>query len=441
VSRWRRPPTLRREIVLWYSLVLVVALGVFTAATHLLLQQALERAGRASLRQTAQTVEQLTVPPNIPRVGSTEEIVHLGPERVETLRRQTRLATGDVIEIFVARSEDVETRALQAFLLIALLLIPITAIAAALGGRALLDRLLYPLHRLVDATRQIEIGGLSRRVLEPERPTELRDLAQAFNGMLMRLEGAVGALRRFTADASHELRTPLTSIKGTVQVALARPRSAEELEDTLVQVAEEADWMLHLVDGLLTLARGEEQAVPPVYGPVDLPALLSDVSEMGQALAAGRPIELETRLPDVLMVRGSASQLRQVFLNLVSNAVKFTEAGRVSVCAQALPPGAGPRGDGVGGERGAGGRGPRRWALVQVRDTGVGIAPKELPRVFDRFYRGEAARAQPGGTGLGLAIAKLLVEQHGGEIEVESVEGEGSEFRIYLPLDMGAPVG
>src|SRR5690606_3983518 len=158
-------------------------------------------------------------------------------------------ATNEVFETIVTPPGELEARALRSFLFISLLLIPLTAGVAAFGGAVLLERLLDPLRRLVETTREIGIGGLSRRVPEPERPSELQDLAQSFNGMLMRLERAVEALGRFTADASHELRTPLTSIQGTVQVALSRERTAAELRETLGEVSEETEWMLHLVDG------------------------------------------------------------------------------------------------------------------------------------------------------------------------------------------------
>ncbi len=430
-----RRPTLRREIVSWYSIVLLVALGLFTLLTYLLLQQALERTSTASLRQTAQTVEQLSIPARIPRIATEEQMVELAPrgpngQRLEALRRRTILATGDSVEIIVARSDDVEARALRSFLLISLLLIPLTAVAAALGGRMLIERLLHPLSRLVDATREIGIGGLSRRVPEPERPAELRDLADSFNDMLVRLERAVDALRNFTADASHELRTPLTSIRGTIQVALARERSPEELQETLAEVMEETEWMLHLVDGLLTLARGEEELRRDDRTHVDLVPLLADICDMAEALVAGRPVEVSLSVPPELVVQGSAGQLRQVFLNLVSNAAKFTERGTISVSAemQRVAPGGTELSEHRGGGR----------AVVVVRDTGRGIPARELPRVFDRFYRGEAARGQVGGTGLGLAIARLLVEQHGGRIEARSVEGAGSAFEVVLPLE--APV-
>ncbi|CAN5751195.1 ATP-binding protein [soil metagenome] len=429
-----RRPTLRREIVVWYSIVLLVALGVFTLLTYLLLQRALERASTASLRQTAQTVEQLSIPARIPRIATDEQIVELAPagpggQRLEALRRRTLLATGDSVEIIVARSDDVEARVLRSFLLISLLLIPLTAIAAALGGRMLIERLLHPLSRLVGATREIGIGGLSRRVAEPERPAELRDLAKSFNEMLVRLERAVGTLRNFTADASHELRTPLTSIRGIIQVALARQRSEEELQDTLAEVMEETESMLHLVDGLLTLARGEEELNQTQRETIDLVPLLADLADVAGALVAGKPVTVSLSTPAELPVHGSAGQLRQVFLNLISNAAKFTERGSISIAADVRSDPATEEQDG----READGH-TATLAVVLIQDTGAGISKRELPRVFDRFYRGDAARAQVGGTGLGLAIAKLLVEQHGGEIHARSKHGFGSEFEVVLPL-------
>jgi len=412
------PPSLRREILLWYSLVLVIALGLFATSAYFLLQRALIRAEEESLRQTAQAVEQLAIPRQIPRLETVEEFVtfeNAEGEPVRALRRQTVLATNEIFTAVVTPAGDVEGRALRSFLLISILLIPLTAGAAALGGGVLLERLLDPLRRLVETTRQIGIGGLSRRVPEPLGPSDLQDLAHSVNGMLMRLERAVEALRRFTADASHELRTPLTSIQGSIQVALSRERTADELRETLGDVIEETEWMLHLVDGLLTLARSEEGLAPQRQTPVEVGPLLEDAVEMGQMLATEKDVTVELESSPGLVVSGVAGQLRQVFLNLVSNAVKYTAAGTVNVVA-------GRTLDGDG----------NRWVEVRIEDTGVGIAPEELTRVFDRFYRGDAARASVG-TGLGLAIARLLVEQHGGRVEVQSQLGSGSTFTVLLP--------
>ena len=405
-----RATSLRQEIVLWYSLVLLIALAVFAGLSYLILRESLERAGTASLRQTALTAEQLIAPPAITRVEVREELIAPRGAEVRALRRRSRLITGQEVDIYVAGSDDVSDRALRSLVAISLILIPVTAGAAAVGGRAIANRLLRPLDRLVTATREIEIGGLSRRVEEPEQPEELHDLARGFNGMLTRLEQAVGTLRQFTADASHELRTPLTAIKGTVQVALTRERSAEELRSTLADVGEETEWMLHLVEGLLTLARGDEVGAGPVQELVDLKPLLEDMRELGEALAVEKPVAVQLEAGPSAWVKGSPAALRQVFVNLISNAIKFTDRGSVQI------------GVSLG-----------EWVEVQITDTGHGIPPEDLPRVFERFYRGEAARTRAGGAGLGLAIARLIIEQHGGSIEAESTPGQGSTFRVRLP--------
>lgn len=413
-----RPPSLRREIVLWYSVVLVVGLAAFAALSYVILARTLARAGTASLRQSALTAEQLIIPAHVPRVTVEERQVAPGKGDVEALLRRSRLPNGDVLDIYVARSGDVEGRALRTFLVISLILIPVTAAAAAWGGRTLADRILRPLDRLVTATREIGIGALSRRVEVPDRPAELQELSLAVNGMLERLERAVDALRRFTADASHELRTPLTAIQGSAQVALARERPPEELRETLEEVLEETRWMLGLVEGLLTLARGEEAQESVGAGRVDLLPLLEDVRDIGAALTAGKPVEVRLEHAGPVAVRGEERPLRQLFLNLVSNAVKFTDAGSVTLRVGAP----------VREEGGA------RVVEVSVRDTGAGIPPEDLSRVFDRFYRGDEARARAGGTGLGLAIVRMIAERHGGSVRVESAPGRGSRFTVRLPV-------
>jgi len=431
----RPPRSLRREIVVGYSAILLAALTVFAGATYLILRQSLARTGTQSLRQTALAAEQLIVPSNIPRVAVAEERLPPAPGDVEALRRRTRLATGEEVTVYVARNGDVESRALKSFALIALLLIPITALSAAVAGYSVADRLLSPLRRLVSASREIGIAGLSRRVDVPENPTELKELSLSFNGMLGRLERAVEALTRFTADASHELRTPLTAIRGTAEVALARPRSADELRETLGEVLEETESMLHLVEDLLTLARGD-QAVGLRMEETDLAPVLHDVRDIGDALAMGKAVEVRLETPESLPLTGAAGALRRLFLNLVSNAVKFTESGFVTVTAREVPaPPAAAAGNGEDSQLALAlpPNEAERWIEVSVADTGSGIAGDALPRVFDRFYRADAAREKSGGTGLGLAIARMIAEQHGGTITAQSTPGSGSTFTVRLP--------
>jgi len=430
-----RSHSLRREIVVGYTAVLVTALAFFAGATYLIMRQTLARAGTQSLRQTALAAEQLIAPPNIPRIAVREDPLPPAPGDVEALRRRTRLATGEVVDIYVARTGDVEKKAVRSFAVIALLLIPVTALAAALVGYSVANRVLQPLNRLLLATREIGITGLSRRVEEPEHPAELRELSMAVNGMLGRLERAVEALRSFTADASHELRTPLTAIRGTAEVALARPRSEPELRDTLEEVLDETRSMLNLVEDLLTLARGD-QSVAPAMERVDLAAVLRDVQDVGEALAMGKPVEVRLQTPDSLPLTGAAGPLRRLFLNLVSNAVKFTDRGAVTIVSRVVDEPAAPAPVPVAGQDEAPparAAAARRWAEVVVEDTGSGIAPEALPRVFDRFYRADAARERSGGTGLGLAIANMIAQQHGGKITAESEPGRGSRFTVRLP--------
>ena len=420
------PRSLRREIVVGYSTLLLISLALFAGATYLILRRTLASAGTQSLQQTAAAAEQLIVPATVPRVAVQQERVPPGPGDVEALRRTTRLATGDVINIFVARTGDVEKKAVRSFAVIALVLIPVTALVAAAVGYSLANRILLPLNRLVTATREIGIAGLARRVDEPGHPAELRELSMAFNGMLGRLERAVEALRSFTADASHELRTPLTAIRGTAQVALARERSSDELRDTLGEVVDETESMLRLVEDLLTLARGD-QAVAPALEPLDLAPVLRDVQDVGEALAMGKPVEVRLEIPERLPLAGAAGPLRRLFLNLVSNAVKFTDRGTVTLAARVVDEAPlSPAGDEAPSVA-------RRWIEVTVADTGSGIPRDALPRVFDRFYRADTARQQSGGTGLGLAIARMIAEQHGGTIAAQSEPGRGSTFTVRLP--------
>ena len=423
----RRPPSLRRELVVGYSVILLASLTLFAGITYAILRQSLARTGTQSLRQTAAAAEQLIAPLDIPRVEVHEDRLPPAPGDVEALRRRTRLATGQQVDIYVARTGDVEKKALRAFAVIALFLIPLTGVAAALAGWSVANRLLQPLNRLVTASREIGIAALDRRVDEPQHPAELRELAQAYNGMLGRLQRAVEALRRFTADASHELRTPLTAIRGTAEVALARHRSPEELRDTMGEILDETRSMLALVEDLLTLARGEEASIPRPAAPVDLAAVLRDVQDIGEALAAEKGLAVTLDAPESVIVQGAASPLRRLFLNLVSNAVKFTESGEVAITVRA------PDAPAEGAETAAG------WVEVEVRDTGTGIAPEELSRVFDRFYRADAARERSGGTGLGLAIARMIVDQHGGDIDARSTPGVGSTFTVRLPIAAAVP--
>ena len=289
-------------------------------------------------------------------------------------------------------------------------LIPLVLLFAGLGGAFLTERALRPIRQISQEAGKIEAENLSRR-LPVQGHDELADLAETFNGMLARLQGAFERQKRFTADASHELRTPLTIIKANTSLALTGSRTAPELEKTIRTVDGAADRMNRIVQDLLLLARSDAGQLAYSIVPARLSEILAQsvaaLPETGQA-----PITLALTPPD-LQIQGDAHALIRLFGNLLENAVRHTPPeGRITVSAE-------PLGGVVG---------------VKVADTGEGIAPENVPHVTERFYRAEAARSRAGGgTGLGLAICRSIAEAHGGSLSVESAVGKGTTVLVTLP--------
>jgi two-component system OmpR family sensor kinase len=286
----------------------------------------------------------------------------------------------------------------------------VLVLLAALVGWFLAGWSLEPVRRITRTAEVIESSGeLDRRVFYKGPRDELGELAVAFNSMLGRIESAFNAQRRFVSDASHELRTPLTTLRVNLELlrkerAAAPPDWGEVLDD----LALELDRLTRLVEGLLELARADAgQSIERAS--LELDQLLERVERQVSQLADGVSISLEG--PPAGRVVGNADALTQLFLILLDNALKYTPpGGRVSLERQ--------RNDG--------------FVRVTVADTGPGVAPEELPRLFDRFYRTPSARGRPG-TGLGLPIARWIAEQHGGKLTAESAPGRGSAFTVWLP--------
>jgi signal transduction histidine kinase len=243
---------------------------------------------------------------------------------------------------------------------------------------------------------------------------EVAQLITAFNETLSRLEGLFTSQRRFIADVSHELRTPLTVIKG--EVSLMR-RIGQVDEESLTSVEGEVDRLTRLVGDLLILAQAESGRLPMDMRPVELDTILLEVFQQMRTLA-GDKLQLHIAEIDQVQVTGDRDRLKQVLVNLISNAIQYTPAGGgVTLSLQKN----------------------NEQARLIVRDTGPGIPAQDLPHIFERFYRGErsrkrAAGSQTSGFGLGLSIAYWIVRNHGGSIEVDSHEGQGTTFCIWLPL-------
>ena len=230
--------------------------------------------------------------------------------------------------------------------------------------------------------------------------------------MIERLEVAFDRQRQFTADASHELRTPLAVIQAETSLTLGRERTKEDLQESLEMVSQEVSYMSAIIEKLLFLARSDSGKEPVTFRDINLRDLLGEVYADAAALAREKNIELKMEPVEDITIKGDAVKLRQLFLNILENAVRYTpEGGRISSSLV--------RRDGR--------------AVVTISDTGIGIPAEHLPYIFDRFYRVDKARSRAeGGTGLGLAIARQIAESHGGSIEVESEAGKGSTFRVLL---------
>jgi two-component system, OmpR family, sensor kinase len=292
-----------------------------------------------------------------------------------------------------------------------LVLTALGAVSVSLFATALLTHsLLKPLDDIAAVALQItRAGDLSRRLPDQGRNDEIGRLTFVLNQTLERLEKLFQLQQRFLADVSHELRTPLTTIRGNVDL-MRRMGMADP--ETLAVIQDEVGRMTRLVDDLMLLARADAGGLPIQRQVVELDTILLDIYR--QVSALNPPIEVTLQEIDQVRIWGDGDRLRQLLLNLVDNAIKYTPAGgRVALSLS--------QEDGQ--------------ARIEVADTGVGITEEDLHLIFERFYRVDKSRGRvQGGSGLGLSIAKWVAEAHGGHIEVISQEGEGTTFTVLLPM-------
>ena len=368
---------------------------------------------------TFQQVEQLRRLASAPVSGRTSGTLRLGPDGPKIHYAVHYVSDagpqfGAILAGANVRSAELgPEQLLSTFALI----LPLGLVAALLMGTWIASHALGAVDQIITEVREITDGrSLHRRLAEPLVKDELGRLAGTLNQMMTRLERSFVALRRFTADASHELKTPLTVLRAGVERAITTPSLPQDTLATLEETLQEINRMTELVDALLTLARADEGIAPLHREPVDLRGIVEEVQETGELLAEEAGVTMEVATPtEPMVVSVDASRIRQLILNLVTNAVKYTPAGG-SVRMQLGP---------------ANGR-----VTLSVADTGIGIAPGDLPHIFDRFWRADSARTRTGertGSGLGLAICKWIAEAHGGQIDVVSRPGRGTTFTVTLP--------
>jgi heavy metal sensor kinase len=467
--------TIRTRLTLWYTAILLAILVVISALSYSLLAWSLTKDIDAALLTVGQIVRdvgweypdtplqgaetvvrqilgpefydrffRLIDPDGQPRTRSTFFAGKAAPLSTSARRNATRgqptfetvrLAGDEPVRLLtmpVARDGQLMQiiqvgiplarthQTLQHYLQTLLVLVPVGLALAATGGALTARAALARLDAISRTARRISAEDLGQRLPCDGTGDELDHLTETLNEMLVRLEAAFTEIRRFSADAAHELRTPLTALRGGLEVALRTERTAAHYRDVIASSLEDVERLIRLAEDLLLLTRSSAGAGVKAT-PVDLEPLVLDVLDTALRLAGGRG-GLSVRMPEhfppagdtPMTVMGEAMALRRALLNLVENALKYTPPGGLVELALTRE-----------GSEG----------LIDVRDTGVGIAPDDLERIFDPFVRLDAARTRAtGGSGLGLAIARSIVVAHGGRLAVESTPGHGSTFTVRLPL-------
>lgn len=296
-----------------------------------------------------------------------------------------------------------------------LILIPIAVLISLVGGYLMAKNALRPVDEIVTQARKISAENLDLTIPVRNPRDEIGRLGTTINAMLTRLHQSFAQVRQFSADASHELRTPLTIMRGEIELALRNPKTPEEYRAVLESALEEIMRMTAIIDNLLVLAKADQGRYHADFSEVDLGALVQELYEDSEVLAERKDIHVALRETADIRIVGDRLRLRQLILNLIDNAIKYTPQGGTVTLR-------------LGKENGS--------ARIQVSDTGIGIPADEQTKIFDRFYRVDKARSRElGGSGLGLSIAKWIAELHRGTITVQSSPHEGSTFTVLLPLN------
>lgn len=441
--------SLRIRLTLWYVALVAFTLSLFSLVVYLSLAHAM----RSQLDQSLETIAQIMLeeldhiegrlepdidplPPDllVAVFNLESELLFVnhedwkprpGPDgRVKAFRTVTILGQSwrelslPVIHdgwytghILVMKSEEPLDQLLANLMTFLGLGIPLTTLLAAAGGSFLAGQALQPIDRITRAAAKLQASDLSRRLPTLNTQDELGLLISTFNEMLGRLDAAFQRQRQFTSDAAHELRTPLALILGRTDVTLERERSPEEYRQALGEIRQGGDRLTRLVSKLLALARSENLSLPLERERFDLARLVGDVADSFRPQVQDKGLVLHESL-DSVFVEADQTRLTELILNLLDNAVRYTPVpGEIRLATTT----------------------ERSWACLSVRDTGCGIGQEHLERIFDRFYRVDAARVGEDSAGLGLAICRSIARQHSGELTVQSHPGEGTTFRFCLP--------
>ena len=442
--------SIRTRLTLWYLAVIVVLLLIFSSVAYFMLDYTLYNNLDNTLQNRANSLNTPTyvVPKSNELLMSFDangnETQSVGGVTVDTSKlsglikkalagQNTYLSAagtenqnirlystsffnpfnGQPVVIVVGQTTTEITDVLHTFVYVIVIAMVAIIILAGIGGLFLAERALKPVQQITKTAQNIEGSDLSQRI-NVKTDDELGMLASTLNEMIGRLEESFNRQRQFTADASHELRTPLAIMQAEATLALSKERAPDDYRKSLETISQESDYMSSVIGKLLFLARSDAGKEQLTFEDVELKGLITGLASNIEALAQDKGIKFAVDAHEELMVSGDKVKLRQLFINILENAVRYTPtAGHISVSLVKQ----------------------ESNAVVSISDTGIGIPPEHLPHIFERFYRVDKARARAdGGVGLGLAIAKIITESHKGKIEVESELGKGTTFRISIPV-------
>jgi heavy metal sensor kinase len=422
-------PSVRVRLTLWHAGVLAVIIGLFAVGTLLFVRARLYHALDEQIGHDLATIEQVyreetgDLGELDHRMGMTLFEVAEGPTVIyrtaswpppPTRPYRMRTSADAKHRISVARDATAVRQALWTLALGLAMGIPCALGLAVAGGYLLAGRVLAPVGTMAETARRITAESLSARLPVDNPRDEFGRLASVFNDTLRRLEAAFEQLRRFTADASHELRTPLTGLRSMGEVALQRSLTVPEHREVVASMLEEVDRLTRLVENLLLLTRADAGRIPLTPATVNLSELVTSVADSLRVLAEEKDQAWIVDVTAPISAACDATILRHGVTNVLYNAIKYTPSkGTIRLATR---------------------RSRSGEAVIEIEDSGPGIAAEHRERIFERFYRVDDARSRDdGGVGLGLAIAQWAVEANRGRIELDTADARGSLFRIILP--------
>jgi heavy metal sensor kinase len=336
------------------------------------------------------------------------------PERKDKVRiLYAVIGPGVVLQL--GQSMEHDSRFIDAFRRIFVTTMAFLIVLAAAVGWFMARRALSGVEAVTRTARNISGGTLENRVPVKPRSDEIDQLAITFNQMLDRIQKLVDEIREMSDNIAHDLRSPITRIRGMAEVTLTTGRSPAEYETMAASTIEECDRLLDMINTMLMISKAEAGVDKLTREQMDIAGLVRQACELFEPIAEDKGVAMSCDVVDTCLFFGDTRMIQRVLANLLDNAIKYTPSGgRVSVSVS----------EGEGDE-----------VVVSVQDTGIGISPDDLPRIFERFYRCDQSRSQAG-IGLGLSLARAIVQAHGGHIAVTSTPHKGSTFTITLPKSL-----